>query len=244
MKTVKSNIVVLFVLLTAQIASAYYCPSTGRWLSRDPISEPGFQVQRIAAQASAIVPGRWINRDSISDKSGLYGFVKNNSLIHYDILGLDCCATTKDLKDRYTTGANSLGGRNVPHGNEGDYSCININYNILLYMQQACFKCWTCRLEHRSRFVLILNQWYDHWAVVCKSNNTHEQALYDYWGDRPAGENPETWFRTRYPNPGMGDEGNDFYRNGQDCYEGKENPLDSIPTNIVPSSPPEGYPGM
>ena len=36
MKTTKSFLVVLFVLAAAQIASAYYCPSTGRWLSRDP----------------------------------------------------------------------------------------------------------------------------------------------------------------------------------------------------------------
>src|ERR1035437_9273324 len=45
MKTTKSIIVTLFVLLTAQIASAYYCPSTGRWLSRDPVGEPGFEAQ-------------------------------------------------------------------------------------------------------------------------------------------------------------------------------------------------------
>jgi hypothetical protein len=44
MKTAKSIIVVLFVLLTAQIASAYYCPSSGRWLSRDPIDEVSFRT--------------------------------------------------------------------------------------------------------------------------------------------------------------------------------------------------------
>ena len=73
MKTEKSIIVVLFVLLTAQIASAYYCPSTGHWLSRDPIGEPGFETLRAAGVVSSTVnpdqsqSARWINRDS--DKS-------------------------------------------------------------------------------------------------------------------------------------------------------------------------------
>jgi|GEM_PF-2838770 len=70
MKTTKSIIVVLFVLLTAQIASAYYCPSTGRWLSRDPIAEPGFQALQSAAQAPiAVTSSRWINRDRTVDVS-------------------------------------------------------------------------------------------------------------------------------------------------------------------------------
>jgi hypothetical protein len=67
MKTTKSILAVFFVLLTAQIASAYYCPSTGRWLSRDPVGEPGFQVLMAAAQAPiAATSSRWINRDPIS----------------------------------------------------------------------------------------------------------------------------------------------------------------------------------
>jgi hypothetical protein len=67
MKTAKSIIVVLFVLLTAQIASAYYCPSTGRWLSRDPIGESGFQALQRASVVRSITPSRWINRDSIGE---------------------------------------------------------------------------------------------------------------------------------------------------------------------------------
>jgi hypothetical protein len=71
MKTAKSIIVVLFVLLTAQIASAYYCPSTGRWLSRDPIGEAGFQASQMANLPSGIgnsvlqSSGRWVNRDPL-----------------------------------------------------------------------------------------------------------------------------------------------------------------------------------
>ncbi len=50
----------------------FYCPSLGRWLSRDPIEENG-----------------WKN---------LYGFVINNSINNYDILGLsDCCTCGPDV---------------------------------------------------------------------------------------------------------------------------------------------------
>jgi hypothetical protein len=75
MKTTKSIIVILFVLLTAQIASAYYCPSTGRWLSRDPIGELGFENLRAAsigpragpvARSDSLPASRWIHRDLIA----------------------------------------------------------------------------------------------------------------------------------------------------------------------------------
>ena len=116
MKTTKSIIVVLFVLLTAQIASAYYCPSTGRWLSRDPIGEPGFQALLVAGQTSIrSTPrpstDRWIIRDSTSAPAFLrgsilglsskqmkqlkaeslmpaYEFVRNDPVNGLDLLGL------------------------------------------------------------------------------------------------------------------------------------------------------------
>jgi hypothetical protein len=99
MKITKSIIVVLFVLLTAQIASAYYCPSTGRWLSRDPLGEPGFEnlraagaVPRIGQVTSpiSITSSRWINRDPIVEakEPNRYVFVKNSPIQKIDIHGL------------------------------------------------------------------------------------------------------------------------------------------------------------
>ena len=93
MKTAKSIIVVLFVLLTAQIASAYYCPSTGRWLSRDPIGEPGFQTSRMASvvpRSPQLAPSRWINRDSLGAKgdNNFYECANNNLNDHIDAYGL------------------------------------------------------------------------------------------------------------------------------------------------------------
>jgi hypothetical protein len=110
MKTAKSIIVILFVLLTAQIASAYYCPSTGRWLSRDPISEPGFQALQTASSPSGMgnsvlkTSGRWVNRDGNGEPSSkAYGFINNNAITGYDILGLspNCCCNAKTVADGY-----------------------------------------------------------------------------------------------------------------------------------------------
>jgi RHS repeat-associated protein len=56
----------------------YYNPSTGRWLSRDPIEEKGFQVySRSRSRRSGLEPN-------------LYVFVKNSPLNYSDALGLKC----------------------------------------------------------------------------------------------------------------------------------------------------------
>jgi hypothetical protein len=107
MKTTKSIITLLFVLLTAQAAFAWYDPSTQRWLSRDPVGEPGFQVLQSAThpdELPMILPSssRWINRDSFEEEysynlptldrlsfdpqneADLYRFVQNDSINYYD----------------------------------------------------------------------------------------------------------------------------------------------------------------
>jgi hypothetical protein len=107
MKTAKSIIVVLFVLLTAQIASAYYCPSTGCLLSRDPIGEPGFQALQTASSPSGIgnsvlqPSGRWVNRDPFealaepqSPNVNEYFDSNNNPIDNYDAFGLTCVGTS------------------------------------------------------------------------------------------------------------------------------------------------------
>ena len=96
MKTTKSIIVVLFVLLAAQVASAFYCPATGRWLSRDPMGEPGFEVLQAGMQ-TAVTPivsssaHRWINRDNVRRPVDVnsYGFVNNCPTDKTDFLGKD-----------------------------------------------------------------------------------------------------------------------------------------------------------
>ncbi len=99
MKTAKSIAVVLFVLLAAQIASAYYCPSTGRWLSRDPMGEPGFEALRTAnivprvgqvVSPASLPPGRFFERDTIAAKKepNRYAFAANDPITSIDALGL------------------------------------------------------------------------------------------------------------------------------------------------------------
>ncbi len=104
MKTIKCKFMVtLFFVWTLQAAFAFYDPTVGRWLSRDPVGEPGFQVLHAATTApQAIVPppllqqGRWAQRDAITnlnanEKQGganRYGFVENNPVGKIDPLGL------------------------------------------------------------------------------------------------------------------------------------------------------------
>jgi hypothetical protein len=57
---------------------AFYNPSTGRWLSRDPIREPGFGVL-------ASTPHEAIQEGEAES----YLFVRNDSVQHFDLLGLD-----------------------------------------------------------------------------------------------------------------------------------------------------------
>jgi hypothetical protein len=96
MKTTKSIIALLFMLLTAQAALAWYDPSTQRWLSRDPIGELGFQTLQSATAMPRIgtsVPrpsAHWIIRDSLINREqiNLYEFVRNRPTDLYDRYGL------------------------------------------------------------------------------------------------------------------------------------------------------------
>jgi hypothetical protein len=58
-------------------AHAYYNPQTGRWLSRDPVGEPGFQALQAANGApqlaspgsASLPPGRWFSRNQVDGPS-------------------------------------------------------------------------------------------------------------------------------------------------------------------------------
>lgn len=210
----------------------FYNPSTGRWLNRDPGEEHSFAVLHIAQRLLPHASG------------AEYRFAANRPLALFDILGLICCDSSEIARQRqyltarYIAGAQSLKSRYVPHYGEGDWSCYNINFNVLLYLQQGCQRCWDCKLEHRSRFRLIGTDWYDHWAVVCKSRDHSQQMLFDYWHDRPAGEDPEVWFRKVYNALGgynsSTEEFEDPYRNGEPCSRFPGNPLHGIPSGYPP----------
>jgi RHS repeat-associated protein len=73
----------------------YYNPTTGRWINRDPLGEPGFEALR----------GRKPNL--LGDGFNLYGFVSNNPIGNTDFLGLAnnrwnrgrCCNRSKEDHD-------------------------------------------------------------------------------------------------------------------------------------------------
>jgi len=81
--------VALFLALwTAETALAWYDPSTGRWLTRDPIEEPGFQaIPKMRLATTSPAARRWIKRDSTGPN--LYVFVGNSSPNKIDRLGLE-----------------------------------------------------------------------------------------------------------------------------------------------------------
>jgi hypothetical protein len=92
---------ILFALATslaANNASAYYSPSTGRWLSRDPIGEPGFELLRAAStvpkvgqitSTASLPPSRTFVRDTVlKNEVNSYVLVKNDPESKVDFLGL------------------------------------------------------------------------------------------------------------------------------------------------------------
>ena len=238
MKTTKSIIVVLFVLLTAQIAFAFYCPSTGRWLSRDPIGEPGFQTSQMASQITKPVQqhsDRWIERDPVTAQNteNLYVFVSNDSISKLDALGLYsiCCCDAasidkgrQKLIDAYNGVASAYQNAGIPPQGHGGSSCQTVNGYALAQMSPTP-PCWTCILEHREKTYIIAPTWpapmtVDHWVIVCQSHpakGSLQEISFDYWESRPAGESPNH-FRNEYPTPASGS----LHTSSTDC-DGKQN---------------------
>jgi hypothetical protein len=100
MNYMKRNMIIASVLFaalwTTQTALAWYDPSTGRWLSRDPLGEPGFQlIQPIrTAVLESASPSRWIIRDpsytaEAAQGPNLYAFVRNSPATYWDRDGLE-----------------------------------------------------------------------------------------------------------------------------------------------------------
>jgi hypothetical protein len=89
----------LVVAFTTNQASAYYSPSTGRWLSRDPMGEPGFETLRAAStvpgigqvvSTTSLPPSRLFVRDSFATTMdpNRFAFVRNNPMNLIDREGL------------------------------------------------------------------------------------------------------------------------------------------------------------
>ncbi len=68
----------------------YYTPSTGRWLSRDPMGEPGFELS--AGKRLRKVAGGVLRSGSFgaNEQANLYAMLGNDALNSFDFLGLAC----------------------------------------------------------------------------------------------------------------------------------------------------------
>jgi hypothetical protein len=82
----------LLLLATQAQAMRWYSPSTGRWLSRDPIGEPGFALLNLNKQQSnssgdSNEPQELSTRQRVAEHN-LYGFVLNDPQNRFDPLGL------------------------------------------------------------------------------------------------------------------------------------------------------------
>jgi hypothetical protein len=106
-----------FVAAT-QVASAFYDPSVGRWINRDPLGERGFgAVSRVAAPAAPDETGapaaRWYGagRSALLGEASAFLFVGNAPLSSIDPLGLfwgcsqdPCCIVCWKVQHGYPTG--------------------------------------------------------------------------------------------------------------------------------------------
>jgi hypothetical protein len=100
-----SILLTLLSLFMAHSAHAFYNPRLGAWISRDPISESGFQSQQATTQdkSASAVSARLINEEydgEPSDRKNAWNdnaipnlniFVGNSPLSYFDILGLKEC---------------------------------------------------------------------------------------------------------------------------------------------------------
>ncbi len=103
------------------------------------------------------------------------------------------------LIERYKKAKAHLEGRNVKHHGKRDASCYSVNQPIGKFLGPPPSG-WTVRLEHRGHWYgFPFSTLTDHWGVVARTSQPQfKELLFDYWDDRPAGENPKTWFRVRF----------------------------------------------
>lgn len=73
---IKTVAFVTFLFFSTETAFAFYDPGTQRWLNRDPLGEPGFEITRE------------YEPDVLADGQNLYRFVGNAPTIRIDGLGL------------------------------------------------------------------------------------------------------------------------------------------------------------
>jgi RHS repeat-associated protein len=195
----------------------YYGASDGTWMSREPLAEAAFLRGHLASK-----PLR--EHSLIRQESLLAGYVaaRNDLLNASDYLGLqvkgpynNCCCddcTTeyyrKILLSRYQRAKEYLDPhRPNPMPDEGPWACLSVSINILNFMAPTP-PCWTCYVEERweDKRGGPYNTRYDENTIVCESHpksGNPKKIIFDYWWNRPAGEDYDIWFSKSHPLPGV-----------------------------------------
>jgi len=191
----------------------YYIPSTGRWASRDPIAELGFQS--VLRRKSAIMRRLQGNRLGEGD---LYTFVKNDPIGKIDPDGLDtwcpypypghycsdpkpcdpaiaCCDAKKiaeglkTLTDRWHDAAKYLDANGVQLNPDdiGGVSCVQSANHILAFMVPIP-PCWKCYIQRRGWNYL---PWVgDENSIRCdvqKPSGWGFSVVFDWWYEKYEG---------------------------------------------------------
>lgn len=147
----------LACLLLPQPAHCFYNPSTGRWLSRDPVEE----ITRLAAN-------QWLARVGVTpmfsptaDTRNPYHFVSNDSMDFTDYLGMEsntrsrkegdpCCGRPCEIIAKFTrvSVAPALAGGGIftkPRATSWTIT-VKVNYVTQGHCQVLGCKYWTCNL--------------------------------------------------------------------------------------------------
>jgi hypothetical protein len=140
MKTKQMLMLTLLLLGISQgrEAQAFYNPSVGRWLSRDPIAEPGFEVVR---SRRSRVTEEQRGKATIA-KSGqmltipLYSFNRNDGVNKSDLLGLKVISSTctEEQRKQVEEGINTMCNRALSPGK----GCCDVVPEQKKLLQKIC----------------------------------------------------------------------------------------------------------
>ena len=193
----------------------YYNPSTGRWISRDPIGDVEFL--RNYVNSAGLNEWDWMKLENAFLGAG-YNFLQNSPINHIDGNGLysHCCcdaATRKKGQDdlrfqesQENTTLQNGGGMDIPK------SCYDWNWQLFDALKVP--KCWTCTLVRGGPFkgyqfgkILENEFWLDHWVVNCVSRDQNGNKAESIVLDLTGGFSDPTAFRRFYqkvtPDPDM-----------------------------------------
>jgi hypothetical protein len=171
MKTTNAlTLLLLALLLVAPGAQAYYNPSTGRWLSRDPLHEKAFADSH--ARGARAAHG-W-------DKHA-YAFIQNQPVSTWDVLGLKtaaeylwcadrpcCCWNARKSGDEVT----ALMERKYP----GTGNTDDIMENAIKHCTWMCYvvSLWSCTIQDAQMLG---------WAHEAEFATNPKQHFMDLWNN-------------------------------------------------------------